>query len=47
MDLVQVVKLKRLNVKYNAPVNVSSEYKEGQTLTTTITVCLVGGCDVQ
>ena len=31
----------------SAPVNVSTEYEEGKTLTTTITICLAGGCDHQ
>ena len=31
----------------SAPVNVSTEYEEGKTLTTTITICLAGGCDYQ
>ena len=31
----------------SAPVNVLTEYEEGKTLTTTITICLAGGCDYQ
>ena len=30
-----------------APINVSVMYKDGETLTSTITTCLAGGCDVQ
>ena len=30
-----------------APINVSVMYKDGERLTSTITTCLAGGCDVQ